>query len=72
MPNTMDDHPRAGLPAIAGDLVAGEAILIADPGSQPAQPGNDHQVMFGRSGHRSAPSDASLRDQHVAAVSQAI
>ncbi len=72
MPHTMDDHPRPGSPVGTGDLAEADAILTNDPGSGPTQPHDGQLVMFGTSRHGTALIDASLCDQHVAAVSQAI
>ena len=68
----MTNHPRAGQPAQAEDLID-IARLVTDYYSlhpDPADPAQ--QVAFGTSGHRGSAADAAFNDDHIAATTQAI
>ena len=68
----MTQHPRAGQPALASDLVDVPALLRAyeevrpDP-SVPAQ-----RVAFGTSGHRGSALRAAFNEAHILATTEAI
>ncbi len=69
---TMTQHPRAGQPALAAELVDVPALLRAyeevhpDP-SDPAQ-----RVAFGTSGHRGSALRAAFNEDHILATTEAI
>ena len=68
----MTQHPRAGQPALASDLVDVPALLRAyaeirpDP-SDPAQ-----RVAFGTSGHRGSAFRGAFNENHILATTEAI
>ncbi|WP_166355354.1 phosphoglucomutase (alpha-D-glucose-1,6-bisphosphate-dependent) [Phytoactinopolyspora limicola] len=68
----MTNHPRAGQPAGATDLIDVAQVVVAyyTRHPDPAEPGQ--RVAFGTSGHRGAAADTAFNDDHIAATTQAI
>jgi len=66
------EHPRAGQPAQADDLVdVGDLVdTYADRYPDPDDPAQ--QVVFGTNGHRGSSLDGAFNDAHIAAITQAI
>jgi phosphoglucomutase len=66
------NHPRAGQPAQASDLVDVERLLQAyfELQPDPAEPGQ--RVAFGTSGHRGVSFERSFNEAHILATTQAI
>lgn len=68
----MPNHPRAGQPARAEDLVDLDALLAAYHDRQPDPAVAGERVAFGTSGHRGTSLATTFNDDHIAATSQAI
>jgi phosphoglucomutase len=68
----MSQHPRAGRPALAEDLVDVPALLRAyeDVRPDPADPAQ--QVAFGTSGHRGSAFRGAFNEAHILATTTAI
>jgi phosphoglucomutase len=66
------NHPRAGQPAQASDLVDVERLLQAyfELQPDPVEPGQ--RVAFGTSGHRGVSFERSFNEAHILATTQAI
>ena len=65
-------HPRAGQPALAGDLVDLDALAAAYVDDQPDASVPAQAVTFGTSGHRGTSLNRSFNQQHIWAITQAI
>jgi phosphoglucomutase len=70
--NGVRRHPRAGLPAVASDLVNIPRLITAyyTGRPDPALPGQ--RVAFGTSGHRGSAFSDSFNESHILAITQAI
>ncbi|AYY14461.1 alpha-D-glucose phosphate-specific phosphoglucomutase [Actinobacteria bacterium YIM 96077] len=68
----MPDHPRAGQPATAADLVDIAKLVTAYFTRHPEPQNPAQQVSFGTSGHRGSAFDTAFNETHIAATSQAI
>ncbi|MBX3024536.1 phosphoglucomutase (alpha-D-glucose-1,6-bisphosphate-dependent) [bacterium] len=68
----MPNHPRAGTPALAGDLVDVPKLITAYYADRPDPAVATQRVAFGTSGHRGSSFDRSFNEWHIAAITQAI
>lgn len=68
----MPNHPRAGLPALPGDLVDVPRLITAYYTERPDPAVATQRVAFGTSGHRGSSFDCSFNEWHIAAITQAI
>src|SRR5688500_13739905 len=68
----MSQHPRAGTPAQADDLVDIPALVGAyhDVAPDPSEP--TQRVAFGTSGHRGSAFRAAFNEAHILATTDAI
>ncbi|OFE14671.1 phosphoglucomutase, alpha-D-glucose phosphate-specific [Humibacillus sp. DSM 29435] len=66
------NHPRAGLPATADDLVDIDALVGAYYDRHPDVSNPDEQVAFGTSGHRGSSLRTAFNEDHILATTQAI
>jgi phosphoglucomutase len=66
------NHPRAGLPARAEDLVDLTKLITAYYAEHPDPNVVDQRVSFGTSGHRGTSLKIAFNDDHIAATSQAV
>src|SRR5688500_13142430 len=69
---TMSEHPRAGRPAQAADLVDVAALVTAYYTDRPDPSVAEQQVAFGTSGHRGSSLDRAFNEAHILATTQAI
>jgi phosphoglucomutase len=65
-------HPRAGTPALAGDLVDVPKLITAYYTERPDPAVATQRVAFGTSGHRGSSFDRSFNEWHILAITQAI
>ena len=68
----MSEHPRAGQPAQAEDLVDVARLVTAYFTDTPDADVAEQQVAFGTSGHRGSSLDRAFNEAHIAATTQAI
>jgi phosphoglucomutase len=68
----MPIHPRAGTPALPGDLVDVPKLITAYYTERPDPAAATQRVAFGTSGHRGSSFDRSFNEWHIAAITQAI
>src|ERR1700712_3044243 len=68
----MANHPRAGQPAQAGDLVDVAHLVTAYYSEHPDPELPDQRVSFGTSGHRGSSLKLAFNEDHIVATSQAI
>ncbi len=66
------NHPRAGQPATAEDLVNIDALVGAYYDRHPDVSNPDEQVVFGTSGHRGSSLKTAFNEDHILATTQAI
>ncbi|MDN5767249.1 MAG: phosphoglucomutase (alpha-D-glucose-1,6-bisphosphate-dependent) [Humibacillus sp.] len=66
------NHPRAGQPATAEDLVDIDALVGAYYDRHPDVSNPDEQVVFGTSGHRGSSLKTAFNENHILATTQAI
>ncbi len=66
------NHPRAGQPARAEDLVDIDALVGAYYDRHPDVSNPDEQVVFGTSGHRGSSLRTAFNEDHILATTQAI
>ena len=66
------NHPRAGQPATAEDLVDIDALVGAYYDRHPDVSNPDEQVVFGTSGHRGSSLKTAFNEDHILATTQAI
>ncbi|MEO7000122.1 MAG: phosphoglucomutase (alpha-D-glucose-1,6-bisphosphate-dependent) [Terracoccus sp.] len=66
------NHPRAGQPATAEDLVDIDALVSAYYDRHPDVSNPDEQVVFGTSGHRGSSLKTAFNEDHILATTQAI
>ncbi len=65
-------NARAGLPALASDLVDVPALIAAYFEKIPDVSIPEQRVVFGTSGHRGSSLDTAFNETHIAAITQAI
>jgi phosphoglucomutase len=68
----MTQHPRAGRPASAQDLVDVPALLCAYEEVRPDPTDPAQRVAFGTSGHRGSAFRAAFNEAHIVATTEAI
>jgi phosphoglucomutase len=68
----MANHPRAGQPATAEDLVDVTALVDAYYQQHPDVSAAEQRVSFGTSGHRGSSLSTTFNEDHILATSQAI
>ena len=68
----MTQHPRAGQPALASDLVDVPALLRAYDDIRPDPSDPAQRVAFGTSGHRGSAFRAAFNEAHILATTEAI
>jgi phosphoglucomutase len=66
------NHPRAGQPAQAEDLVDVTALVDAYYDRVPDASNPDQMVVFGTSGHRGSSLETAFNEAHILATTQAI
>jgi len=66
------NHPRAGQPAQAEDLVDVTALVDAYYEGVPDASNPDQMVVFGTSGHRGSSLKTAFNEAHILATTQAI
>lgn len=68
----MTIHPRAGMPANAGDKINIPRLMAAYYQLLPDPRDASQQVSFGTSGHRGSALDVSFNQRHIWAICQAV
>jgi phosphoglucomutase len=68
----MSQHPRAGQPALASDLVDVAALTGAYYAMRPDPADSAQRVAFGTSGHRGSAFRAAFNEDHILATTEAI
>jgi phosphoglucomutase len=68
----MKIDPRAGQPAIAGDLVDVSKLIAAYYEQRPHPEIAEQRVVFGTSGHRGSSFKCTFNEWHILAIAQAI
>ena len=68
----MSQHPRAGQPAQASDLVDLDRLVRAYHDTRPDPSDPAQRVAFGTSGHRGSALKAAFNEAHILATTEAI